>query len=463
MTDTSFLKPYRHIKLDCDDEKWLQLRENDEGMKVVERDNEWVLLEDLLQELGATIVEEETLPSPIAQVPHEGYTKKDQYSRVSIQWLEWLAHSKGIRIQHALNDGEFRIPGHKYSADGYCRETNTIYQFDGCMFHGCRACYPHNRDTTVLPRTQQSLSELYALTMKRNEFWKSQGYNLVTLWEHEFTEKVRSMPELKNFVEKLDLQERLDVRDSFFGGRTNAIKLYYEASEDEEILYQDFTSLYPSVNKYGRYPVGHPTIITRNFKALDQYFGIAKVKIQPPRGLYHPVLPYRSNGKLKFPLCRTCADMEQREHCEHTEVERCFIGTFCTPELLKALEKGYEIVKIYEVYHWSESTQYDPDTRTGGLFADYINTFLKIKQESSGWPAQCKDESDKQKYIADYFRHEGIHLEYEKIQKNPGLRALSKLSLNSFWGKFAQRSNMKQTKFINHNDLETFYSFLTDP
>ena len=38
-------------------------------------------------------------------------------------------------------------------------------------------------------------------------------------------------------------------------------KCHYQAEENEEILYEDFTSLYPTINKYGIYPIGHPQII----------------------------------------------------------------------------------------------------------------------------------------------------------------------------------------------------------
>ena len=73
----------------------------------------------------------------------------------------------------------------------------------------------------------------------------------------------------------------------------------------------DFTSLYPWVNKYGEYPVGHPKVLTQDIEPnLDGYFGLALVKILPPRGLYHPVLPYVANGKLKFSLCKACAEKE---------------------------------------------------------------------------------------------------------------------------------------------------------
>ena len=39
---------------------------------------------------------------------------------------------------------------------------------------------------------------------------------------------------------------------------------------------------------------------------------------------------------------------------------------------------------------------------TGGLFTEYVNTFLKIKQENSGYPNWCQNENDKIKYIQDY-------------------------------------------------------------
>lgn len=39
-------------------------------------------------------------------------------------------------------------------------------------------------------------------------------------------------------------------------------------------------------------------------------------------------------------------------------------------------------------------------------------------------------------YIDDYYDKEGILLDFDNIRKNPGLRQLAKLMLNSFWGKF---------------------------
>lgn len=154
--------------------------------------------------------------------------------------------------------------------------------------------------------------------------------------------------------------------------------------------------------------------------------------VLPPKHLLHPVLPTRVNGKLLFHLCRTCA-FEKRENCTHADSERQFCGAWASCELYKAMDMGYRVVNIAEVYHytqWSEGKN--------GVFVGYINAFLKTKQEASGWPKWAKTEDQRQQYISDYEHREGIKLEANNISEegNPGLRSLSKLGLNSFWVSF---------------------------
>lgn len=57
----------------------------------------------------------------------------------------------------------------------------------------------------------------------------------------------------------------------------------------------------------------------------------------------------RSGGKLTFPLCRSCVETLSNE-CHHNDEERCITGTWVTEELKKAVEKGYVVMKIYEVF-----------------------------------------------------------------------------------------------------------------
>ena len=131
----------------------------------------------------------------------------------------------------------------------------------------------------------------------------------------------------------------------------------------------------PYVNKYAKYPIKEPTMITGDFKHIEQYFGIAEVKILPPRKLYHPVLPVGINGKLLFPLSRTCASKQSQDTCDCSDEDRSLVGTWCTPEIMKSQERGYTVLKIYEIYHWDQTSQ----------STDYINMFLKLKQDLFGW------------------------------------------------------------------------------
>ena len=45
-------------------------------------------------------------------------------------------------------------------------------------------------------------------------------------------------------------------------------------------------------------------------------------------------------------------------------------------------------------------------------------------------------------------QQEGTELDANKMVPNAGLKAVSKLMLNSFWGKFGMRDNLNQTEFV---------------
>lgn len=110
-----------------------------------------------------------------------------------------------------------------------------------------------------LPRTGQTATELYALTMKKKEFIESQGFKYVCKWECQFRKDLENISELRAFVDSVDMSPRLDPRDSFFGGRTDTLRLYHQVqSIGESIQYDDICSLYPAVNKYERLPCWAP-------------------------------------------------------------------------------------------------------------------------------------------------------------------------------------------------------------
>lgn len=284
-------------------------------------------------------------------------------------------------------------------------------------------------------------------------------HKIEVMWECEFKKLVNENIDLKNFINNCDIKDPLKPRDALFGGRTNSIKLHHRCKAGEKIRYYDFTSLYPYVQKYCDYPVGLPEIITENFSSIENYYGIVKCRILPPRNLYFPVLPMKIKGKLFFTLCQKCAE-KNISKCNHNDSQRCLEGTWVSVEIMEAIRQGYKIIKIYEVWHYSNSEKYDKSTKSGGIFTSYVNTFLKYKQEASGLPDNVTTNEEIQLYIDEYYEKEGILLEKENIAKNPGLRSVMKLMLNSFWGRFGMANNKSKIKFISQ--LSEWTSLITD-
>ena len=211
-------------------------------------------------------------------------------------------------------------------------------------------------------------------------------------------------------VHSYTVVEPLEPRDAFYGGRKNATKLLHECQGEQRGRYVDFTSLYPFCNKTMPTAVGHAQIITENFQDLSSYFGLIKCTVLPLPGLFHLILPYRTQGKLMFLLCRTCASKCNQTQCTDTDDERAIQGTWVSAELEKALEKGYRVLDVHEAWHF--------ERQSSELFKDYVDTFLKWMQESSGYPPECTTEEGNLEYIQQYFEHKGIYLDTSKIEHN---------------------------------------------
>ena len=381
-------------------------------------------------------------PKTIAVEPVRGWRGANtNQSMKALQWLYFEEHilpkqgASADRIRHVRNGGEqtVRTSTNIYFVDGYDTSTNTIYEFHGCLFHGCPSCYPM-RDIKHYCAPDRTVQELYNATEAKRMALLRAGYNVFECWECQWDEQVKTNQAVQRFLASFDLVAPLNPRDAFYGGRTGAVVLHSVAGEGEEIRYCDITSLYPWVNKNATYPIGHPQIITQpRDQSITSYFGLATVDILPPTNLYHPVLPVRCNQKLTFPLCGKCVEEEQKKpllqrryYCNHSDDERILRGTWCTPEIEKAMEKGYVIKHIHEVWHFPESQ------RKTGLFAEYVDKWLRLKQESAGWPSWCETLEQKREYILDYEQKEGIRLDVANIAKNPGRKATAKLMLNRY-------------------------------
>ena len=102
------------------------------------------------------------------------------HSSVCIEWLECIMNYDDIFIQHKLNIGEYVIPNTKYRVDGYCKATNTVYEFHGDCFHGNPNIYLP--DVACSPFSTHTASELFQKTIDREQIIKNLGYRLVIMW-----------------------------------------------------------------------------------------------------------------------------------------------------------------------------------------------------------------------------------------------------------------------------------------
>ena len=316
-------------------------------------------------------------------------------------------------------------------------EGNTVFLYRKCIDFGCPSCFMKH---SLHPITGIKMMDLHAVRHLNNvQRLRSHGKIVIHIFECQWLEQRKRDDIMSMFDSLADTSNELEIRDAFFGGRTEPLKLYKKVSGNEKIRYIDYTSLYPSI-QYGclrglteetyddvrecPYPVGHPVYIKEEFKDISEYFGFATVTITPPRNLYHPVLCEKKDGKLVFDLLPKT-------------------GTWATIEIMKAIEMGYTLNSIIEVCHFEE--------QNSELFKGYVSTFLKIKQEANGWDNLLGNkgphtEEQKYEYIRQYKIHQDIQLDYSAIDTfNPGLYFIAKLCLNSLWGKFGQRNQFPKT------------------
>ena len=134
-----------------------------------------------------------------------------------------------------------------------------------------------------------------------------------------------------------------------------------------------------------------PTPVEYIGEAQDyEDFGFHKVTIYCPKNINIPVLPIKINGKLIFPT-------------------GLITGIFFSEEIKLAISVGYKLIK----YHYGEEFSREFD-----FFREYVDFFYKLRQENKG-----------------------TSLDY-----------ISKLFLNSLYGKFGQKEEFSSLQTINFDN-----------
>jgi hypothetical protein len=191
------------------------------------------------------------------------------------------------------------------------------------------------------------------------------------------------------------------------------------------------------------YPIGHPKLHIMEgpdrkvnwTKPEDVPIeGILNVHVVPPEHCAVPVLPVKfKDGRLLFPLCRTCAQKYKQGavmpeySCPHRDpVKRGWEGLVTSIELREALAVGYRVDEYFRSYEWEE---WD-DT----VFRGYIAEMMEMKIHASAFPAGVAGNREKEdQYIRECDERFGIKIERDKMRPNKARRAIAKLMANNLW------------------------------
>jgi uncharacterized protein YnzC (UPF0291/DUF896 family) len=127
-------------------------------------------------------------------------------------------------------------------------------------------------------------------------------------------------------------------------------------------------------------------------------------------------------------------------------------------ELELALTHGYRVTWVYSIYHWTEWSD--------RLLRPYVQDMMRMKIQvfppfyweytrvkAKGWPNYILTAEEgvmrdqlKREYLEQNQEVYGITLDETKIEKNDGLYYMSKIRLNSMWGRWGLRCNLTQVK-----------------
>ena len=118
-----------------------------------------------------------------ASAYEQAFYPDNRCSFIATKWLDWEAKQRNIYIHHARcgHGGEryiFNVPVH-----GYHPETNTVFQYHGCKWHGCKQCYPTPAERKEVVRMDRGKAitrkVAYGLTLQRTQYLCDVGYTVV--------------------------------------------------------------------------------------------------------------------------------------------------------------------------------------------------------------------------------------------------------------------------------------------
>ena len=133
---------------------------------------------------GKTVI---VCPAKKVELPQtvfeQTFYPKNSSSPESLRWLEKEAALRKIHIHHAAcgHGGERWVES--APVDGYNHETKTVFQYHGCYWHGCRKCFPYDRNRLI--NKNQTREDRIKATVERTQKLLAAGYRVIEVWSCE--------------------------------------------------------------------------------------------------------------------------------------------------------------------------------------------------------------------------------------------------------------------------------------
>ncbi|MCG8047362.1 MAG: hypothetical protein N0E48_17320, partial [Candidatus Thiodiazotropha endolucinida] len=257
---------------------------------------------------------------------------RDKYMS-AYYWMDWLAHTHNISIQHRLNTRQ-EVKVGKYPVDGYVMpiqpgDQATVFQFHGCYWHGhvCDVTRGIHDEKWHATRGQKFRKTQHITTYLKKE------HRVIVMWECQFRQYCRQHPQIYDFIDNL--------RPGFFQSHRDKI-----------------------TEKYILEGVVHGAL-----------FGMVEVDIEVPQQwppyFQHPTLsPYQYFQEMSPLFCTTDIPFDvigehmQAHIWEHQlsdKPRRLLVGgmkarqiLLATPLLRWYLNHGMIVTKIYQVVEFQE-------------------------------------------------------------------------------------------------------------
>ena len=271
-----------------------------------------------------------------------------------------------ITQREKLSQVNINVQGKNYSVDVLLVKDKTVIaviEVNGCAVHEHlikpnEPCYLNNTGSSV--KHWQTKNRLRKIAKE---------YDVVNIYECEWYKIKRRHAEVKaissEFRYHLDAG-MINLRSSLAGGRSEVMVRFKEIKKGQKLVYVDVNSLYPHMMRFYNFASGwFYCLYGRWLPKISDFieimkknpnFGIAMVTLNPPNQQYIPVLGVKISGIYTFCLCTKCAETLTYP-CTHSKKDRQITATYTYPELLEAINSGYELVRLHEIIFCEETSK----------------------------------------------------------------------------------------------------------